>query len=80
MHASSYTVAYSFKDGNWLTYADVTILSPKISPSGMYIGSELASGLVLSSSLTPGNIVRLMNGNDPNSGTGSMTIFSPSPI
>lgn len=44
-----------------LTYADFTSMSPKVSPLGMFIGSEELSGPVLSSSLAPGNFVRSTN-------------------
>lgn len=47
---------------NKLTYAEVTILSPKRRPFGMLIGSDVESGEELSSSFTPGNSVRSTNG------------------
>ena len=59
-----------------LTYAEVTVVSPKISPSGIKIGSELASGTVLSSSMTLGNSVRSANGRN----SISRSMGPPSPV
>jgi hypothetical protein len=49
---------------NELTYAKVAISFPKTRPMGMGMAFELESTWVLSSSLTPGKVVKSIRGRD----------------